>query len=73
MGVIPIRGSNTFYKLLFTMKKLIKTIIGIVCVTSLILAGGETPDGSCDLVWSLSFLALSGLSGYGYKKMEEAK
>ena len=53
------------------MKKTIKTILGCLCVASIILAGGENPDGSCNLVWTLSWIATAVLSGYGFKRVQE--
>lgn len=55
------------------MKKTIKTILGCICILSVLLIGGENADGSCDLLWSLSFLFLAGISGIGLKRMEDKK
>ena len=54
------------------MKKIVKTILGCVCVASVILAGAENPDGSCNLLWTLGWMAIAVISGLGLKK-EEAK
>ena len=45
------------------MKKTIETILGLVCFLAVILAGAENPDGSCNFLWTLSCLAIAGLSG----------
>lgn len=55
------------------MKKIVKTILAVACVTGIILAGCENPDGSCNIIWTLSWLAVAVASGMGLKKMEEAK
>lgn len=51
------------------MKKTIETILGLVCFLAVILAGAENPDGSCNLLWTLSCLAVAGLSGWAYGKI----
>ena len=55
------------------MRKIFKTITAVACFASIILAGCQNPDGSCDLAWTLGFLALAVLSGYAFKRLEEAK
>ena len=55
------------------MKKALKTILAVACLAGIILAGCEEPDGSCNLVWTLSWLAVSTASGMGIKKIEDAK
>ena len=61
-------NKNNFY-----MKNVLKTILAVACFAGIILAGCENPDGSCNIIWTLGFLALSVIAGYGLKKMEEAK
>ena len=56
-----------------TAKQITKAVLGIVCIVSIILAGAENPDGSCNLAWTLSFLGVALLSGVGLKRMEDAK
>ena len=53
-----------------TMKKVLKTVLAVACFAGIILAGCENPDGSCNLIWTLGFLALATIAGYGLKKME---
>lgn len=55
------------------MRKIVKAILAAACIAGIILAGCENPDGSCNLIWTLGFLALALISGYGLKNMEEAK
>lgn len=55
------------------MKRIAKIICGCACFAAIILSGAENPDGSCNIVWTLSFLAVAVLSGLGWKKLEEAK
>ncbi len=55
------------------MRKIVKTILGCLCVASVILAGGETPEGGICVLWTLSWIGAALLSAWGYKKMEEAK
>ena len=40
---------------------------------SIILAGCENPDGSCNLLWTLGFITLSLVFAWGYKKTEEVR
>lgn len=53
------------------MKKIFKTLLAVACVAGIILAGCEEPDGSCNVVWTLSWLAVATASGLGFKKMED--
>ena len=53
------------------MKKSIKVILAVACFAGIILAGCENADGSCDIIWTLSWLAVACLSAYGFKKMDE--
>lgn len=55
------------------MKKALKTLLGCTCMASVILAGGETPEGGISIVWTLSWIGTALLSAWGWKKMEEAK
>ena len=42
-------------------------------MASVILAGGETPEGGISIVWTLLWIGAALLSAWGYKRMEEAK
>ena len=55
------------------MRKILKTITAVACFASIILAGCETPDGGVCLPWTLGFIGLAVLSGYAFKRLEEAK
>ena len=55
------------------MKKALKTILAVACFSGIILAGCEEPDGSCNIIWTLSWLSVAVASGLGLKRMEEAK
>lgn len=51
------------------MKKILSLIIEFACVASLFLACGQNADGSCNLAWSLSCLAVSVVCGVAYGKL----
>lgn len=55
------------------MKKIAKLLLSVACFAGIILAGCEEPDGSCNIVWTLSWMGVALLSGLGLKKMEGAK
>lgn len=55
------------------MKNIVKTLLGCLCVASVILAGAENPDGSCNLLWTLGWILTAVLSGVGIKKTEDAR
>lgn len=68
----PNETNNT--NTLYTMKtKIFKAVLTAACLTGIILAGAENPDGSCNLLWTLGWLAIAAASGFGIKKMEDAK
>ena len=56
-----------------TMKKALEIILSVVCVTALILAGAENADGSCNVQWTLGFLALAVASGYILSRIIEKR
>lgn len=51
--------------------KTLQKFLGAIAVVALILAGCENPDGSCNLLWSLTFLGIAGFSGLGYDALKE--
>lgn len=55
------------------MRKIAKTLLAIVCFAGIILAGCEEPDGSCNLIWTLGWLSVAVASGFGIKKLEDAR
>ena len=55
-----------------TFKNIVKTVLAIVCFTSIILAGAENPDGSCNLLWTLSWISVAYISGRHYMKLDKA-
>ena len=59
-------------KLMKEMKKILKTILAVGCFAAIILAGAENADGSCDLVWTLAWMAVAVLCGRGYGKLEKS-
>ena len=52
------------------MKKALKTILAVACFAGIILAGCEERDGSCNLVWTLGWMAVAVAAGRGLVKME---
>lgn len=52
------------------MKKLASTLCCLVILLAVVLGGAENPDGSCNLLWTLSWLAVAAAAGYGLKKLE---
>ena len=53
--------------------KTLQKLLAAIAVVALILAGCENPDGSCNLLWSLTFIGIAGFSGLGYKALEDEK
>lgn len=55
------------------MRKTICNFLGGVCMATFLLAllGCENADGTLNTAWTLPLLAISGLSGWGYQKMED--
>lgn len=51
------------------MKKILSTILGLVAFLAIMLASAENPDGSCNLTWSFSCLAVAVTSGWGWSKL----
>lgn len=55
------------------MKKILSTILGLVCIFALFLGCAENPDGSVNLLWTLGCLAVAFLSGWALNKMLPAE
>lgn len=51
------------------MKKALANICGPGCLASLVIAGAENLDGSCNLAWTLGFLTLAAVLGWAYGKL----
>lgn len=51
------------------MKRIFASLCGLGSLISLVVAGSEDFDGSCSLLWTVSFLALSVLLGWAYVKL----
>lgn len=51
------------------MKKILEAILGLICILAIFLAGAENPDGSCNIVWTLSCIAVAALCGWSWGKM----
>ena len=45
------------------MKKAIETIFALGCICALFLGCAESPDGSCNVLWTLGCLTLSVIFG----------
>jgi len=43
--------------------KIIEVILGLFCAIAIILACGERPDGSCDIWWTIGWLAIAVVVG----------
>lgn len=46
------------------MKKILMAFLGILCVVAFILACGENEDGTLNILWTLSWFAISFVSGW---------
>lgn len=55
------------------MRKFFEIIICLIFFLAVILAGAENPDGSCNLIWTLSCLAIASLSAWAFNKVSEHK
>lgn len=51
------------------MKKVLETLLAFVGLVALVLGGAENPDGSCNLAWTLSCIAVVALCGWLYGKL----
>ena len=55
------------------MRKFLEIIISLAFFLAVILAGAENPDGSCNLIWTLSCLAIASLIAWAFNKVSEHK
>ena len=60
-------------KSLYTMKKRISDILGIVCVVAVLAACIITDKEGDPCLWNYGLLAIAGISGWASKKTEEAR
>lgn len=51
--------------------RLTRSIMGILCFTSIILAGAENPDGSVNFGWTLLWIAVAFLAAHFFKHLDE--
>lgn len=54
------------------MKKALEFTLGMITVVAIFLAGAENPDGSCNIVWTLSCLAVVVLGAVLWNKTHPA-
>ena len=54
-------------------KNILKVVLGLVCITALVLAGAENADGSLNAGWSLTCLAIAGITGFACQSLFEKK
>ena len=53
------------------MRTFFKNLLGAVFFIALCLGCASNPDGSCNLKWTLSCLAISAICGYGWGKLDK--
>ena len=51
--------------------RLTRSIMGILCFTSIILAGAENPDGSVNFGWTLLWIAVAFVAVHLFKHLDE--
>ena len=51
--------------------RLTRTIMGILCFTSIILAGAENPDGSVNFGWTLLWIGVALLAANFFNRLDE--
>lgn len=54
------------------MKKILETILALICLVAVVLGGAENPDGSCNIIWTLSCLGIAALSGWAWNKLDKS-
>lgn len=59
---------NTY---LLILLKLTRTIIGMLCFTSIVLAGAENPDGSVNFGWTLLWIAVAFVAAKIFIRLDE--
>lgn len=51
--------------------RLTRSIMGLLCFTSIILAGAENPDGSVNFGWTLLWIGVALLTANFFKHLDE--
>lgn len=54
------------------MKKTLSHVCGLGAMVALVLAGAENPDGSCNVAWSLGFMALAGILAAAFSHLRKS-
>lgn len=58
-------------KLMILALRLTRSIMGILCFTSIILAGAENPDGSMNFSWTFLWIVVAVLAARFFKRLDE--
>lgn len=58
-----------FAKIKSMIKNIIVAILSLVALTAIVLGGAENADGSCQLAWTLSCIAVAALCGWLFGKL----
>ena len=45
------------------MRKILETLLGIIIVVAIVLAGAQEPDGSMDIEWTVACLSVVAVAG----------
>ena len=55
------------------MKMILHSSLALACLLALVLAGGERSDGSCDIIWTVSWLAVAVVCGIACRMLNNKK
>jgi 4-hydroxybenzoate polyprenyltransferase len=58
-------------KIMIAALRLTRTIMGILCFTSIILAGAENPDGSVNFGWTILWIAVAFVAARFFKRLDD--
>lgn len=73
-GANSLRFLRNNYKTIDTMKnKPLQIPLAVLCFIAIIFAGAENIDGSCNVVWTLSWMAVAFILARLIKRLEDAK
>lgn len=53
------------------MKRIAQTLSGLGCLLSVMIAGGQEADGSCNIAWTLGWLAAAALLAWAFSKLSK--